>query len=116
MSGEVDKKKFFEDIKNSHWTSDAVKTELEKIIAKKSSNVLREHEFRWDSEDSCNYVYDNDCYIFVHDRKIVVRCDRENIFSSDLEIDIPIASERDIEQAYERFVSMTMETEEDEDE
>ena len=117
MSGKIDKNKFFEDIKNSHWTSDAIKKELEKCIAKKSSVILNEHEIKWDGEENCHYVYDNDCYIFVHQRKIIMRCDRENVFSSELEVEFSIGSEKDIEQAYERFVSMTMENEEeDEDE
>jgi hypothetical protein len=87
MSEEIDKNKFFEDIKNSHWTSDAIKKELEVSIEKKKSNVASLHEIRWNSDENYNFVYDNDCYMILKDRKIVVYCERENVFSSDLEVE-----------------------------
>ena len=45
---------------------------------------------------------------------IEVRCDRENVFSSNVSIEYPINNIDDIKTAYERFKSMIMEAEEEE--
>ncbi len=104
---EIKKEDLFTAIKHGHlWPSLKIKEELENIMN-------GDHSFRWDSEDKYHYVYDNECYIFVGDKKIDVRCDRENVFSSNVHIEYDIKSEADIKSAYELFKSMTMECEED---
>ena len=50
--------------------------------------------------------------MFIFDKMIELRCDRESVFSSHQTIEYPIKSVRDIEIAYERFRSMTMEDDE----
>jgi hypothetical protein len=51
--------------------------------------------------------------LFIFEGKIEVRCDRENVFSSHQTIEYTIKNISDIEIAYERFKSMTMEADED---
>ena len=104
---EIKKEDLFTAIKHGHlWPKPKIKEELKKIM---DGN----HSFRWDSEDESYYIYDNECYVFVDDKKIEVRCDRENVFSSNKNIEYDINSEADIKSAYELFKSMTMECDED---
>lgn len=90
-----------------------IKEGLEKTIAKTPPSVAANHSMRWDDDDKYFYIYDNECYLFVFDGKIQLRCDRENVFSTDQFIEFPIKTYADIDVAYERFVSMTMEDEEE---
>ncbi|TXI12191.1 MAG: hypothetical protein E6Q68_04460 [Polynucleobacter sp.] len=113
MSDEIIKKEdLFNVIKHGQaWYNDKIKEELEKIIAK--SNFADEHYFRWDSDDKYNFIYDNECYLFVYEGRIEVRCDRDNVFSSFKTIEFPIKNLDDIQSAYDCFKSMTMEDEEE---
>ena len=115
MSDEIIKKEdlFKVIIDGSAFINEKIKEALEKIIAKSPHPVAANHSMRWDTDDKYFYIYDNECYLFVFDGKIQLRCDRENVFSTDQFIEYPIKTNADIEIAYERFVSMTMEDEEE---
>jgi hypothetical protein len=93
--------------------NEKIKEELEKIIAKTPNSISEKHDMRWDSDDKYHYIYDNECYLFIIDGKIELRCDRENVFSSYKNYEIPIKTYSDVESAYESFKSMTMEDEEE---
>ncbi|MBT8634017.1 hypothetical protein C2751_00015 [Polynucleobacter paneuropaeus] len=116
MSDDLIKKEdLFNVIKHGHkWYDSKIKEGLEKAIAKTHSSISGNHSMRWDSDDKYHYIYDNECYLFILDGKIELRCDRDNVFSSHQTIEYKIKNEDDIELAYERFKSMTMEGEEDE--
>ena len=86
-----------------HWRF--IKEALEKFIES-------EHHFSWDSEDKYHYIYHNECYLFISDKKIEVRCDRDDVFSSHQSFDFEIKTDEDIVSAYEKFKSTTMEDEE----
>ena len=103
---EIKKEDLLAAIKHGHlWPAAKIKEELEKIMN-------HHHDTRWDKDDKYYYVYDNECYVFISDKEIEVRCDRENVFSSHQTIKYEIKSEKDIAAAYEKFKSMTMEDEE----
>ena len=103
----------FNAIKNGHlWEAEVIKGELEKLIVN-STLGFSNHDMRWDVEDKYHYIYDNECYLFVFDKKIQLRCDRENVFSSHQTVNYEINSIEDIKEAYERFCSMTMEDEDE---
>ena len=93
------------------WLQDTIRDQLEEYIAE-NSFCYSNHDFQWDSDDKLYYIYDNECYLFVYDNKIVVRCDRDNVSSSGMSHTININKARNIEQAYEEFKMMTMEDEE----
>ena len=115
MSDEIIKKEdLFNVIKHgTAWFTDRVKEKIEDIISKNSSTTSSNHFFRWENDNKYNYIYDNDCYLFVFDGKIELRCDRENVYSSDMLLKFPVKTDADIELAYERFKSMTMEDDEE---
>lgn len=105
--GEIKKQDFFTAIKNSHlWQSSKIKNKLNNIME-------GNHSTSFDTDDKFHYVYDNECFLFIFDEKIELRCDRENVFSSHQTITFDIKSEDDIDAAYTKFKSMTMEAEED---
>jgi len=113
MSEEIDKKDLFEVIKHGAWHSKGIKEELERLFEEKLTNVNNFHDLRWDSEDEYYYLHDNDCYLFVYHGKIIVRSDRQNVFSTDTTLDFPITQKEDVENAYNKFLSMTMEVEDE---
>jgi hypothetical protein len=116
MSDEIIKKEdLFNIIKDGPAFLNAkIKEGLEKTIAKTPHSIAANHSMRWDNDDKFFYIYDNDCYLFIIDGKIDLRCDRDNVFSSFKTFEYPIKTYADIDLAYERFVSMTMEDEEEE--
>ena len=116
MSDEIIKKEdLFNIIKDGHaFIDEKIKESLEKFIDKTHPSVSGNHSMRWDSDDKYHYIYDNECYLFILNGKIELRCDRDNVFSSHQTIEYKIKSEDDIEFAYEKFKSMTMEGEDDE--
>ena len=69
------------------------------------------HLMRRDHDDQLYYIYDNDCYLFIEDDKITVRCDRENVWSEGMTHKFTINKAKDIDNAYATFRSMTMEDE-----
>lgn len=88
-----------------------IKEELEKLLVMNPVNNY--HSFSFDTEDKYHFIYDNECYLFVFDGRIEVRCDRENVFSSDKTFTYKIEEIKDISNAYEHFNSVTMESDED---
>lgn len=103
----------FDAIKRGHlWGAENIKDELEKLTAKKSL-AFSNHDMRWDVEDKYHYIYDNECNLFIFDKQIQLRCDRENVFSSHQTVNYEIKSVEDIKEAYDRFCSMTMEDEDE---
>ena len=98
-------------IKHGHvWHLEKIKDELKKltIMNPNGSN----HDIRYDSEDKYYFIYETECYLFAFDGKVEVRCDRENVFSSDKTFTYEIKEAKDIMNAYMCFNSMTMEDEE----
>jgi hypothetical protein len=101
-------------IKYGHkWHAKKIKEVLDELLANKSNHL--NHEFRYDHDDKYHFIYDNECYLFVFDGKIEVRCDRDNVFSSDKTFTHLIKNPKDIISAYEQFNSITMEGEEEDD-
>jgi hypothetical protein len=115
MSNEmIEKEDLFNVIKHGHrWHAEIINEKLTNIINKKYTNNIDVHSMRWDSDDKYHFIYDNECYLFIFDGKIELRCDRDNVFSSYQTINFPIKSDADIENAYSKFYSMTLEGEED---
>jgi hypothetical protein len=115
MSDEIIKKEdLFKVIKDGPaFINEKIKEELEKIIDKAPHSIGGKHHMRWDSDDKYHYIYDNECYLFIIDGKIELRCDRENVWSSNKHYELPAKTYSDIELAYENFQSMTMEDEEE---
>lgn len=74
------------------------------------------HPIRKDKQDNIYYVYDNDCYLFIEDDKITVRCDRTNVWSEGMTHKFTIKQDKDINSAYHTFKMMTMEDENEGDE
>jgi hypothetical protein len=108
----ISKKDLFNVIKNGHnWHAEKIKGELHKILATNSRAF--NHELSYENDEKYYYIYDNECYLFVFDGKIEVRCDRENVFSEYQNLTYEIKEANDILLAYETFSSMTMEAEED---
>jgi hypothetical protein len=108
-----EKQDFFTAIKHgSIWYDKKITEYLREALEKQSSHYLN-HDLRWDKDDKYHYIYDNECYLFVFNDKIEVRSDRENMFSSHQTIVFPIAGREDILNAYQKFVSMTMEDEDE---
>lgn len=98
------------------WDAKKIKEAIEEFAKIKKTYIFSSYEFNYDSEEKCHYLYDNECYLFVFDEQIQLRCDRLNVFSSDLDIKIPIHGFKDIQSAYEKFISMTLEAEDDDEE
>jgi hypothetical protein len=105
---EINKNELFDVIRHGHvWYSKKIKEALDDKIVANSGSL--NHDFRYDSEDKYYYIYDNECYLFVFDGKIEVRCDRDNTFSANKTFTYPIKDAQDIFEAYEKFKSITME-------
>jgi len=99
-------------IKHGHkWSAENIKEELDQHLLI-NSNVLN-HEFRYDRDDKYFYIYDNECFLFVFDEKIELRCDRDNVFSENITFTYKIKEAKDIIVAYDKFKSTTMEGEEE---
>jgi hypothetical protein len=96
------------------WKQKNIRDHLEEYI-NSEANYWTSHAFQWDNDDKQYYIYDNECYLIIEDDKITVRCDRENVSSSDMTYKYEIKKQKDIEQAYDLFKSMTMEDEQGEE-
>ncbi|MBT8534939.1 hypothetical protein G6725_02810 [Polynucleobacter paneuropaeus] len=109
----IKKKDLFNVIKNGHnWNSKKIEDELKILTTQVPFLISQNHSLRFDSNDKFHYIYDNDCYLFIFDGKMETRCDRENVNSSDKSFEYTIKSKEDIKLAYDNFVSMTMEDDE----
>jgi hypothetical protein len=97
------------------WDAENIKNDLVKIISERNTSNALNHFVRRDGDDKFYFIYDNDCNLFIFEKMIELRCDRESVFSSNQTIEYPIKTAVDIEIAYERFMSMIMENEEGED-
>ena len=93
------------------WHSEKIKDELEKLLIMNSRAF--NHELQYDINDKFHYVYDNECYLFVFDEKIELRCDREDVFSAGQTFEHGIRNADNIHAAYEHFKAMTMEAEDE---
>ena len=108
----IKKEDLFNVIKYGHaWHLEKIKEELEKLITMNPNGL--HHSIRYDNEDKYYFVYDNECYLFAFDGRIEVRCDRDNVFSTDKTFTYQIKEPKDILSVYEHFNSLTMEDEED---
>ncbi len=111
MNDNVRKEDLFDIIKHGHaWHAQKIRDELDKLTLMNPNG--RNHNIRHDSEDKYYFIYENDCYLFAFDGKIEVRCDRENVFSSDKTFTYQIKEAKDILIAYQHFNTMTMEDDE----
>jgi hypothetical protein len=111
MNDNVRKEDLFDIIKHGHaWHAQKIRDELDKLTLMNPNG--RHHSIRHDSEDKYYFIYENDCYLFAFDGRIEVRCDRENVFSSNQNFTYEIKEAKDISNAYMNFNYMTMEDEE----
>lgn len=92
----------------SCWLADQIAAEITTVVDSEP-NRWANHSLCWDSDDKFHYIWDNHCYLFIFDDKIILRCDRDNVFSSDTACTIQIKNRSDIASAYQHFKSMTME-------
>lgn len=112
MANDISKKDLFNVIKHGHnWHAEKIRDELKSQL-ENGRNPFN-HHLSYDTNDKYHYIYDNECYLFIFDGKVEVRCDRDNVNSSHKTITYKIKEEGDIVLAYEMFNSMTMEDEED---
>jgi hypothetical protein len=88
-----------------------IRAEIERLIALRNS-AWTNHDIQRDHIEKMYYLYDNECYLFIFDDKIQVRCDRDNVNSSGMTLNFPIKNKHDISKAYDEFRMMTMEDEE----
>lgn len=93
------------------WKAKEIKEGLNKLLV--STDLSCNHDWRYDFEDKYQFIYDNDCYLFVFDGKIELRSDRENVFSANKTITYKIQKAEDIHMAYRHFWSLTAEDEEE---
>ena len=115
MSEDIKKEDLFNVIKHGHaWHTEKIEEEIKNIIATKHYSLTREHYFRWSNRENNNYIYDNDCWLSIFNGRIEIKCERENVFSSGTDRSIDINSSEDVVRAYEKFLSMTMEGEDEE--
>lgn len=98
----------------SCWSPDDIRDEINRLLENKNHRWTN-HYFQRDHIDKYWYIYDNECYLFVEDEKITVRCDRDNVSSSGMTHTIHIENKRDIELAYDEFRMMTMEDDDTEE-
>ena len=99
----------FDAMKRGHlWPADKIKNDLVKIISEHHNSLSTHHDIRWDFDDKFYYIHDNECNLFIFDKMIELRCDRESVLSSYQTIEFPIKTVKDIETAYEHFRSMIL--------
>lgn len=111
-NGNIKKEDLFNVIKHGHaWHAEKIREELDKLTVMNPNGL--HHSTRYDSEDKYFFIYENECYLFAFDGRIEVRCDRENVFSSDKTFTYDVKEAKDILNAYEHFNSITMENDED---
>jgi len=114
MSDDIKKEDLFNVIKHGHaWYEAKIEEEIKKVINKFPYDLTGHHDLRWDKDDEYHYIYDNECYLFIFKGEIELRSDRENVFSSNKTIKYSIKNEKDIEEAYRHFLSLTMEEEDE---
>ncbi len=110
----IEKEDLFNVIKYGHrWHAEKIKEILKIFIDSTNASFANKHIIQWDSDEKCHFIYDNECNLIIFDGKIELRCDRENVFSSDQTVNFPIKNDADIEFAYKSFKSMTMESDDD---
>ncbi len=110
--GAISKDDLFDVIKyGCKWHAKKIKKELD-IFIEIQSHIFN-HDFRNGFENNCYYIYDNDCYLYVYDEKIVLRSDRENVYSANKTSTRQIKEVIDIQDMYEYFCSMTVEDDEE---
>lgn len=103
---DLSKKDLFEAIKHGHaWHVERIKEELVKIIADSSLSHLN---FEWDDEDKFYFVCDNECYLFVEDGCIDVRCDRDDFVTPFKVFKHPINAVTDIPPAFAKFIALAV--------
>ena len=96
------------------YDAERIQEELEDYISTHTSQHWANHDFRFDCDDKYHYIYDNECYLFVEDYKVTVRCDRERVESEGVNHVIRVKNRKDLVKAYETFYYMTLEDERDE--
>lgn len=110
---DLSKQELIDVLKYGHkWHTDKINGELEKLVS--VSSLAFNHEIQYDNRETLHYIYDNECYLFVFDGRIEVRCDRDNVFSANKTFEFPIRNAKDILSAYEKFKSTILESEDDE--
>ena len=108
MCNEIEKKDLFNVIESgSSWTCNKIKATIEGIQTESVFDYGR--DVRWDEDGECHYIWVNECYLFIFNGGIVLRCDRENVFSSGVKVTFPVESVSDVQAAYNKYHSMTIE-------
>lgn len=104
-------------VKHGHaWSAEKVKEVLETTIENNSSLTLH-HYLRYDLDNKYYYIYDRDCYnkdcyLFIFNGVIKIRCDRDIGSSSDKTYTRQIKKEDDVASAYQLFLSLIAEDKE----
>jgi hypothetical protein len=93
------------------WSAQKIKDDLGSLLEKNSSRFY--HDFRYDFDGKYHFIYDNECYLFIFDGRIETRSDKDNVFSTDKTFIHEIKDAKGIFTAYEHFISLIMEDEED---
>lgn len=83
------------------WHRNRIKEELEKIIS--SDDVAFECEIRRDDDDEFHCIYQNECYLFIKNGAIELRCDRPNEEFESMSDLISINSAADVQAVFARF-------------
>ena len=91
------------------WNEDRIKENILVIINK---NPFNDIVLNYDKQDNSYYISNNNCYLSIGNKIIWIGSNRENVFSSDVELEYEIENEIDIFDAYNRFYSMVCEDEE----
>jgi hypothetical protein len=115
MTRPINKKEIFDVIKTGNpWTAPRISDCLSELFTAYSNKQLSFDYSSNAGQGTNEYIfYSNECSITVSIGRMTIECQRENVFSSGVEIDFEVKSKADIEQAFERFISMTLEDETD---
>jgi len=71
------------------------------------------HMLDFYGDGNYHYIYDSECYFFIFDGKIELRCDRDFGANAQESVVYKISGENDIVTAYNAFKTLLAEAEED---
>jgi hypothetical protein len=99
-------------IKHGHaWPADKIRDAILELL--RSSSAPYSHELDFDRDDKYHFIYDEECYLFIFDGKIELRCDRDIGTNANKTFVHKISEEKDITAAYKAFKALIAEAEED---
>jgi hypothetical protein len=71
------------------------------------------HMLDFYGDGNYHYIYDSECYFFIFDGKIELRCDRDFCANAQESVVYKISEENDVVTAYNAFTTLLAEAEED---